>query len=52
MKSFLSVIITLAIIITLVGTTALLWYGSSTTEILPGEDFQPTAEAVTEGEVS
>lgn len=45
MKSCLSIVIALLIVIIFAGTTAIIWYGSSTTEIGPGEDFKPKEEA-------
>lgn len=48
MKSCLSLIISLAIIVIFAVTATVLWYGSSTTKISAGEDFQPANNITTE----
>ena len=40
MKSCLSIIIALIIIIVFTVTAAVLWYGSATTEVFPSEGYQ------------
>lgn len=46
MKSCLSLIIALVIVIAFVGTAALLWYGSSSTEFSEGP-FTESSEPIT-----